>query len=309
MIVLSKSGATRELDGPPGPSPRAHEVPVVALAGRPDSPLARRAAAVLDCGVSRRGVSTRPGAHHLHHRRPRDGRRSRRRPAQAAGLRFGRLRAHPPRRLAGPPPEIARAPRDGVPTTTPRSPPTRTVRERSSRHWPGCAGPCRSVDGGRSVVGVVTAGDLTRFMERTGDFLDAPVSDFMTRTPKTASPEEPGAAAVHRMEEHGIMALPVVDERRPGRHRAPARPPAGGSGLMVTRKEPSPPRVASGVAWSARLAALAALAVSGVPERYRRHGGHGVRGGIVRRRCHVWRVAQHVRRTASGRRGWKRTAC
>jgi CBS domain-containing protein len=34
----------------------------------------------------------------------------------------------------------------------------------------------------------------------------------MTRTPKTAAPDELGAVAVHRMETYGIMALPVVGE-------------------------------------------------------------------------------------------------
>ena len=64
----------------------------------------------------------------------------------------------------------------------------------------------------RSVVGVVTAGDLTRFMQRTEDFLGVPVSQFMTRAPRIASPEELGVVAVNRMEEYGIMALPVVSE-------------------------------------------------------------------------------------------------
>lgn len=63
----------------------------------------------------------------------------------------------------------------------------------------------------RRVVGVVTAGDLTRLMERTGDFLALPVRDVMTKTPKVASPEELGGAVVYRMEQHGIMAMPVVD--------------------------------------------------------------------------------------------------
>ena len=68
------------------------------------------------------------------------------------------------------------------------------------------------VDERRALVGVVTAGDLARFMQRTEDFLDAPVSEFMTRAPKIASPDELGFAAVRRMEEYGIMALPVVSE-------------------------------------------------------------------------------------------------
>ena len=66
------------------------------------------------------------------------------------------------------------------------------------------------VDGERRVVGVVTSGDLTRLMEHDPGFLDRSVDSVMTRTPRTAVPDELGAVAVHRMETHGIMALPVV---------------------------------------------------------------------------------------------------
>jgi len=68
------------------------------------------------------------------------------------------------------------------------------------------------VDGEERVVGVVTAGDLTRLMERAPDFLDRPVSEVMTRDPKVAHPDELASAAVRRMEEHGIMALPVRED-------------------------------------------------------------------------------------------------
>ncbi len=68
------------------------------------------------------------------------------------------------------------------------------------------------VDGAGTVQGVVTAGDLTRLMERRNDFLDVPVSEVMTRTPKLARPEELGSTAVNRLEQHGIMAMPVVDD-------------------------------------------------------------------------------------------------
>lgn len=68
------------------------------------------------------------------------------------------------------------------------------------------------VDARRCLVGVLTAGDLTRLMEREADFLSIPVADVMTREPKTATPDELGSAAASRMEAHGIMALPVVGE-------------------------------------------------------------------------------------------------
>jgi arabinose-5-phosphate isomerase len=58
----------------------------------------------------------------------------------------------------------------------------------------------------------MTAGDLTRLMGREADVLGIVVADVMNRTPKVASPDELGSAAVHRMEEHGIMAMPVIAE-------------------------------------------------------------------------------------------------
>jgi len=68
------------------------------------------------------------------------------------------------------------------------------------------------VDARRRLVGVVTAGDLTRLMEREADFLSISVADVMTREPKSATPQELGSAAASRMESHGVMALPVVGD-------------------------------------------------------------------------------------------------
>ncbi|HTR20680.1 MAG TPA: KpsF/GutQ family sugar-phosphate isomerase [Gemmatimonadales bacterium] len=70
------------------------------------------------------------------------------------------------------------------------------------------------VDERRHLVGVVTAGDLTRLMERTDAFLDVPVGEVMTTTPKTTTPETLAGAAVALMERHGIMAVPVLDGQR-----------------------------------------------------------------------------------------------
>ncbi|MGE5144039.1 MAG: KpsF/GutQ family sugar-phosphate isomerase [Acidobacteriota bacterium] len=67
------------------------------------------------------------------------------------------------------------------------------------------------VDAAGGLLGVVTAGDLTRLMERTDRFLDIPVSDVMTRAPKTTTADTHAQAAVNLMERHGIMAMPVVD--------------------------------------------------------------------------------------------------
>ncbi len=61
------------------------------------------------------------------------------------------------------------------------------------------------------LVGVVTAGDLTRLAERDGEFLDVSVAEVMTHSPRTARAGELAAAVVGMMERHGIMAAPVVD--------------------------------------------------------------------------------------------------
>lgn len=70
------------------------------------------------------------------------------------------------------------------------------------------------VDDAGRLEGVITAGDLTRLMERVPDVMTVPVTDVMTRTPRLATPDELGSEAVHRMESHGVMALPVVDHDR-----------------------------------------------------------------------------------------------
>jgi arabinose-5-phosphate isomerase len=70
------------------------------------------------------------------------------------------------------------------------------------------------VDAGHRLLGVVTAGDLTRVMDRDPNFLALRVADVMTRTPKTAEPDQLAASAVGVMERHGVMALPVLDPDR-----------------------------------------------------------------------------------------------
>lgn len=66
------------------------------------------------------------------------------------------------------------------------------------------------VEQGR-VSGVVTAGDLTRLLEREQDVLSVSVTSVMTASPRLAQEFELGSAVVHRMETHGIMAMPVTN--------------------------------------------------------------------------------------------------
>jgi arabinose-5-phosphate isomerase len=69
------------------------------------------------------------------------------------------------------------------------------------------------VDARTHVDGVLTAGDLSRLVERSDEFLTAPVRGVMTRSPKLARTGELASAVVYRLEQHGIMAMPVVNDR------------------------------------------------------------------------------------------------
>ena len=68
------------------------------------------------------------------------------------------------------------------------------------------------VDETRHVAGVMTGGDLTRLMEREEAVMSVRVADVMNRSPKLARRDELASAVVYRMEKHGIMSMPVVNE-------------------------------------------------------------------------------------------------
>jgi arabinose-5-phosphate isomerase len=67
------------------------------------------------------------------------------------------------------------------------------------------------IDDERRIRGVFTAGDLTRVMEKDDTPFDVVLADVMTRTPKVAQAEELASAVVYRMEQVGIIVMPVVD--------------------------------------------------------------------------------------------------
>jgi arabinose-5-phosphate isomerase len=66
-------------------------------------------------------------------------------------------------------------------------------------------------DGDAQIRGVFTAGDLTRLMEKDDTPFDVKLTDVMTRTPKVAHAEELASAVVYRMEQIGIIVMPVTD--------------------------------------------------------------------------------------------------
>ena len=206
-ILLSKSGETAELAGLMEYLARMG-VPVIGLTGRGDSALGRAASVFLDCSVAEEACP--------HDLAPTT--------SSTVALAMGDAlavalleergftredfaRLHPGGSLGR---KLTLRVRDvmltdELPEMSPDGTMRRCVVLLAERR-----GTVAVVDGERRVVGVVTAGDLTRLMEREEGFLDRPVSEIMTRSPKTTEGDVLAASAVFVMETHGIMALPVV---------------------------------------------------------------------------------------------------
>jgi arabinose-5-phosphate isomerase len=207
-VLLSKSGASDELFGLIEQLKR-FRVPIVAITGAPDSLLARQADVVLDAGVTEEACpeTLAPTA------------------STTAALALGDALAvalledkgfrrddfavlHPGGSLGR---KLLVRVRDvmltrDVPTLRPDRPMRECVVLLAKRR-----GTVAIVNDQGALVGVVTAGDLTRLMERTDRFLDTPVADVMTRAPKATTPDALAGTAIGLMEKHGIMALPVLD--------------------------------------------------------------------------------------------------
>jgi len=210
-VLLSKSGATDELFGLVEQLERLG-VPIIALTGGLDSPLARAATVVLDAGVADEACpeTLAPTASTTVALALGD--------ALAVtllelkGFRRDQFAAlHPGGALGR---RLLLRVRDvmlgaDLPVLAPERPMRECVVLLAEKR-----GTVAVANGNGALLGVVTAGDLTRLMERTDAFLDVAVRDVMTATPKTATAGELASAAVARMEQHGVMALPVVDDDR-----------------------------------------------------------------------------------------------
>lgn len=73
-------------------------------------------------------------------------------------------------------------------------------------------GICPIVDEQMKVVGVITTGDLNRLLEQTTDFFHLKAKEIMTRNPKLVESETLAVIALQKMEEFGIISIPVVDK-------------------------------------------------------------------------------------------------
>jgi len=210
-ILLSKSGASDELFGLVGQLKRLG-VPIIAITGDPESILARQAEVVLDASVTEEACpeTLAPTTSTTVALALGDALavallevKGFRREQFAALHPGGALGRHLLLRVA----DVMLT--SDVPTLLPDRPMRECVVLLAEKR-----GTVAIVDSGGGLVGVVTAGDLTRLMERTDRFLDLPVGSVMTQTPKATTPDELAGAAVRVMEKHGIMALPVLDGGR-----------------------------------------------------------------------------------------------
>ncbi len=97
---------------------------------------------------------------------------------------------------------------DEVPVVTENTPMKETIIEMTTKGF----GSTAVVNEEGKLVGIITDGDLRRFVNRGGNFDRSLAKDVMTRNPKTAKPDELALQALRRMEDHKIMVLIVVDD-------------------------------------------------------------------------------------------------
>jgi arabinose-5-phosphate isomerase len=210
-ILLSKSGESDELRGLLEYLGRA-DVPVLALVGRLESTLARHADVMLDCTVAEEACP--------HDLAPTSSTTAALAMGDALAVAllvcrgFGRedfARLHPGGALGR---KLLLRVRDVMlADELPLLPADATMRE-ATVLLAEKRGTVAVVDDGGTLLGVVTSGDLTRLMEREEHFFATVVSEVMTTDPKTTEPDQLAATAVGVMERTGIMAMPVIDERR-----------------------------------------------------------------------------------------------
>ncbi|WP_052296952.1 CBS domain-containing protein [Pyrolobus fumarii] len=102
--------------------------------------------------------------------------------------------------------------RDIMSTSLVTARPEEPVREVVKRMVEHSVGSVLIVDDEGRLAGIFTERDLARLVAR-GASLEEPVSKYMSRSPVTASPDEPLAKIATKMIEHWLRHIPVVDEQ------------------------------------------------------------------------------------------------
>jgi len=209
VIALSKSGETGELLQLLGLFKR-FDLPVVALVGEPSSTLARHADVVLDCSIAEEACP--------HDLTPTASSAAMLAMGDALAMALLTRRDFQPEDFAVFHPGGSLGKRllltvadvmvtgDDVPSVPIAATMREAIVEMAHKR-----GTVPVVDEDRRVVGVVTNGDLMRLMEGTEHVFPIPVRNVMSKDPKTIAAGTLAATAINQMENHGIVALPVVD--------------------------------------------------------------------------------------------------
>lgn len=206
-ILLSKSGETEELFGLLGALVRLG-VPVIAITGARDSTLGRAACFVLDASVREEACphDLAPTTSTAVALALGDG------VAMALLERkgFGRddfAALHPAGRLGR---KLLLRVQDVMVPAERTLPPTATMQQVvvGLAHGRGIV----AIINGDTLVGVITAGDLTRIVERTAEYLGVRAESAMTSAPRVVHAGDLAAYALGEFERHSIMAAPVLDE-------------------------------------------------------------------------------------------------
>jgi len=90
-----------------------------------------------------------------------------------------------------------------------------TVREALFKMTKSRMGSTSIVDQEGKLRGIITDGDIRRLLEKSADFIDHPVKDYMTADPTTIAPDRLAAEALQIMESKEINDLPVVENKKP----------------------------------------------------------------------------------------------
>lgn len=90
-----------------------------------------------------------------------------------------------------------------------------TVREALFKMTKSRMGSTSIVDSQGKLKGIITDGDIRRLLEKSSDFIDRPVKDYMTVDPISIAPDKLAAEALQIMEKKEINDLPVVKAGKP----------------------------------------------------------------------------------------------
>ena len=90
-----------------------------------------------------------------------------------------------------------------------------TVREALFKMTKSRMGSTSIVDQDGKLRGIITDGDIRRLLEKSADFIDRPVKDYMTVDPISIAPDRLAAEALQIMEAKEINDLPVVEAGKP----------------------------------------------------------------------------------------------